>query len=98
MTQEENIDIRTTRKILVQIFFNLIQYHNEEWVKSNINLLLEIANCNEDSLKETYSSSKIFPNQLNQLKSVSDLKRDIEIMPEIKILYNKRLQYNKSYY
>src|SRR5690606_13809408 len=71
------------------IFFNLLQYHNEEWVKSNIALLLEIVNCNEDSLKEVYSISKVYPNQLNQLKSSSELKRDIEIMPEIKILYNK---------
>ncbi len=87
--KEENIDIRSSRKILVQIFFNLLQYHNKDWVKENIELLLEIANCNEDSLKEVYSTSKIYPNQINQLKSVSDLKRDIEIFPEIKDLYNK---------
>lgn len=87
--QEENLDIRSSRKILVQIFFNLIQYHNENWVKENINLLLEIANCNEDSLKEVYLASKIYPNQINQLKSISELKRDLEIIPEIKGLYNK---------
>ncbi|AIY12089.1 sacsin N-terminal ATP-binding-like domain-containing protein [Cellulophaga baltica] len=87
--QEENLDIRSARKILVQIFFNLLQHHNEEWVKSNIDLLLEIANSYEDSFKEVYSTSKIYPNQLNKLKGVSELKRDIEIMPEIKILYNK---------
>jgi len=87
--QEENLDIRSTRKILSQIYFNLIQHHNEDWVISNIELLLEIANCNEDSLKEVYSTSKIYPNQLNQLKSNSELKRDIDIMSEIKILYNK---------
>lgn len=87
--QEENLDIRSSRKILVQIFFNLLQYHNEDWVKENIELLLEIANCNEDSLKEVYSTSKIYPNQINQLKSISDLKRDVEIIPEIKTLYNK---------
>lgn len=87
--QEENLDIRSSRKILVQIFFNLLQYHNEDWVKENIELLLEIANCNEDSLKEVFSTSKIYPNQINQLKGASDLKRDIEIIPEIKNLYNK---------
>lgn len=87
--QEENLDIRSTRKILVQIFFNLLQHHNEDWVESNIGLLLEIANCNEDSLKEVYSTSKIYPNQLNQLKSNSELKRDIDIIPEIKDLYNR---------
>jgi hypothetical protein len=87
--QEENLDIRSARKILVQVFFNLFQYHNEEWVKSNIDLLLEIANCNEDSLKEVYATSKIYPNQLYQLKSNSELKRDIDIITEIKDLYNK---------
>lgn len=87
--QDENLDIRSARKILVQIFFNLLQHHNEDWIKSNIALLLEIANCNEDSLKEVYSISKIYPNQLNQLKSNNELKRDIDIIPEIKDLYNK---------
>lgn len=87
--QDENLDIRSSRKILVQIFFNLLQHHNEDWVKENIKLLLEIANCNEDSLKEVYLASKIYPNQINQLKSISELKRDIEIIPDIKDLYNK---------
>lgn len=87
--QEENLDLRSARKILVQIFFNLLQHHNEDWVKSNIALLLEIANCNEDSLKEVYSTSKIYPNQLNQLRNTSELKRDNDIIPAIKDLYNK---------
>jgi hypothetical protein len=88
-SQEDNLDIRSARKIFVQIFFNLLQYHNEEWVKLNLELLYEIANCYEDSFKEVYSISKIYPNQLNQLKSNSELKRDIDIIPEIIDLYNK---------
>ncbi len=91
--QEENLDIRSVRKILVQIFFNLLQYHNEDWVKSNLALLREIANCNEDSLKEVYSTSKIYPNQINELKSNNELKRDIDIASEIKDLYNKVTKY-----
>lgn len=87
--QEENLDIRSSRKILVQIFFNLLQHHNEDWVKENIELLFEIANCNEDSLKDVYSTSKIYPNQINQLKSITELFQDREIIPEIKDLYNK---------
>lgn len=86
--QEENIDIRSTRKILAQVFFNLLQFHNEDWVKRNIELLLKIANCNEDSLKEVYLSAKIFPNQINQLWSVNNLKRDLDVLTEIKDLYN----------
>lgn len=87
--QDENIDIRSTRKILVQTFFNLLKYHNEIWVGDNIDLLFQIANCNEDSLKEVFTVSKIYPNQINQLKSINELKRDLDIMFEIKELYNK---------
>lgn len=87
--QEDNLDIRSARKILVQVFFNLLQHHNDEWVQQNIPLLLDIANCNEDSLKEVYATSKIYPNQINQLKCITELKRDIDVLLEIKELYNK---------
>ncbi|MBK8953373.1 MAG: hypothetical protein IPM85_15030, partial [Chitinophagaceae bacterium] len=87
--QEDNLDIRSARKILVQVFFNLLQHQNGEWVKLNVQLLLDIAHCNEDSLKEVYATSRIFPNQINQLKSVTELKRDIDVWSEIKELYNK---------
>lgn len=87
--QEENLDIRSARKILVQVFFNLLQHHNEDWVSKNIELLIEIANCNEDSLKEVYATSRIYPNQINQLKIITELKRDIDVLLEIKELYNK---------
>jgi len=87
--QEDNLDIRSARKILAQLFCNLLQFHNSVWVEKNIQFLLDIAYCNEDSLKEVFSNSKIFPNQINQLKSVNDLKRDVEVLTEIKDLYNK---------
>ncbi|CEN53154.1 sacsin N-terminal ATP-binding-like domain-containing protein [Capnocytophaga canis] len=85
----ENLDIRSAMRILVQIFFNLLQCHNEDWVKNNIELLLEIAKCNEDSFKDVYSNSKIYPNQLNQLKCISELKKEDNINSEIKDLYKK---------
>ncbi|MFV8343591.1 sacsin N-terminal ATP-binding-like domain-containing protein [Flavobacterium sp. XS2P39] len=87
--QEENLDIRSARKILVKVFFNLLQLHDDEWVKDNILLLLEIANCYEDSLKEVYLVSKIYPNQVNKLKSINDLKKDLNVSEEIKDLFNK---------
>jgi len=71
------------------VFFNLLRHHNDEWVKKNIQFLLDIASCNEDSIKDVYATSKIYPNQINQLKSVTELKRDIDIWTEIKELYNK---------
>jgi hypothetical protein len=91
--QEDNLDIRSARKILVQIFFNLLEHHNLKWVEENIQFLMDIANCNEDSLKEVYSTSKIYPNQINQLKRITELKRDIDIIPEIIILYNNVAKY-----
>lgn len=87
--QEDNLDIRSSRKLLVKIFFNLLEHHNDDWVSENISLLFEIASCNEDSLKEVYLSSKIFPNQLNVLKSINNLKRDCDVQDEIKNLYDK---------
>ena len=86
---EDNLDIRSSRKLLVKIFFNLLEHHNDGWVSENISLLYEIASCNEDSLKEVYLSSKIFPNQLNELKSINNLKRDCDVQDEIKNLYDK---------
>lgn len=85
--QDENLDIRSSRRLLCQTFFNLLEYHKTEWVQQNIPLLEEISNCNEDSLKDVYASSKIYPNQLNQLRIVTDLKRDIGVKDEIKTLY-----------
>lgn len=88
-SQDENLDIRSARKILVQIFFNLLRCHNQGWVRSNIYLLHEIASCNEDSLKEVFAASNVYPNQLFQLRSVNDLKRDLNILPDIKKLYDR---------
>lgn len=87
--QEDNLDTRSVRKILVQIFFNIIELHSDQWISNNIELLFEIANCNEDSLKDVFANSKIYPNQNNQLKSIGNLKRDIDVLEKIKDLYLK---------
>lgn len=85
---DENLDVRSTRKILVKLFFNLLSNHNRNWVQENLGLLKEIAHCYEDSLKEVYADSNIYPNQINELKKASELKRDNKILEEIKNLYN----------
>lgn len=86
---DENLETRASRKILVKIFFNLLSKHNEDWVKANIRFLTDIANCQEDSLKEVYSDSRIFPNQVYELREIKELKRDVEVLEEIKDLYDK---------
>jgi len=88
-TIEENLETRATRKILVKIYFNLLSQHNEDWVEENIALLMNVAMCFEDSLKEVYADSSIYPNQIHQLKEAKELKQDVDILEEIKDLYNK---------
>lgn len=87
--QEDNLDVRSSRKVLIKMFFNLLELHNEGWVNENISLLFDIAGCNEDSFKDVYLDSKIYPNQANQLKEITYLKRDIDLADEIKDLYDK---------
>jgi hypothetical protein len=66
-----------------------LSQHNEDWVEENIALLMNVAMCFEDSLKEVYADSSIYPNQIHQLKEAKELKQDVDILEEIKDLYNK---------
>ncbi|MBY8961803.1 hypothetical protein KJK34_03455 [Flavobacterium sp. D11R37] len=86
---EEGLNIRTARKILVQIFFNLLELHKKDWVAENIGLLYEIGNYNDDSLKEAYMDAAIYPSQTNELRQVIDLKRDIDGDWDMVELYNR---------
>lgn len=86
---DEHLEIRSSRNVLVKIFFNLLALHNEEWVQKNINYLYDIASSFEDSLKDAYLNAKIYPNQLNQLKGLNELKKDIDVEEEIRVLYDK---------
>lgn len=84
---EENLDSRSSRKILVSIFFNTLELQPKEWVEENIQLLKNVAECYEDSIKEVFDKSNIYPNQLYNLKNIKDLKRDINISEELKGFY-----------
>jgi len=75
--KEDDIDQRQAQKNLVKVFFNTLTCHTQAWVRNHIELLLEIALCNEDRYKEVYSTSKIYPNQLFILCSQTELKRAI---------------------
>ncbi|MEQ6118025.1 DUF3883 domain-containing protein [Reichenbachiella sp. MALMAid0571] len=83
----ENIEYRSTRKVLIKIFFNLIALHNNNWVKDNTTFLSDLCSLYDDSYKEVYKESKIYPNQLFELHLAEDLKRDIGVTSEIKQFY-----------
>lgn len=87
--QDKNIELRSSRKIFVQIFLNLLSFHTQEWVNANLALLYEIATYNEDSYKDIYASAAIFPNQIDQLKPANELLRDNNLDPDIVALYNR---------
>lgn len=84
---DEKIEIRTIRKSLVKIFFNLIALHNAEWVADNTNLLLIIHSLYDDSYKDIYKESRIYPNQVYELHFSENLKRDDNVKDDIKELY-----------
>lgn len=89
--EEQDVDIRTSRKILINIFLNVIEIKNVQWVEENLNLLFDILDCKEDSYKEIIENASIYPNQLNQLKLRTELKRDNGISPEIKDYYKRAI-------
>lgn len=84
---DEKIEIRTIRKSLVKIFFNLIALHNAEWVADNADFLLIIHSLYDDSYKDIYKESRIYPNQVHELHFSENLKRDDNVKDDIKELY-----------
>lgn len=87
--ETEEIDNRVIRKTLIQMFFNLISLHENSWVENNLELLANICSLEEDSYKELYKSSNLFPNQLFELLKLEDVKRDCGVWEDIKDIYLK---------
>lgn len=87
--KDDDLDVRQAQKKLVKVFFNTLLLHVDQWVEKNIDLLYDIATHNEDRYKEVYLTSKIYPNQLNRLNYLSDLKKAINLNDKIVDLYNR---------
>ncbi|MCS3532848.1 sacsin N-terminal ATP-binding-like domain-containing protein [Chryseobacterium sp. JUb7] len=85
--ESENIEYRSTRKNLIKVFFNLVALHNNEWVQKNQKLLFDLCSLNDDSYKDIYKESKIYPNQLFELHLLEVLKRDLGVKESIKKIY-----------
>lgn len=87
--ENENIENRSVRKGLVQIFFNLLSLHTPEWVEGNLSLLAQICGLYDDSYKEAYKEAKIYPDQIFELHRIDNIKRDRGIYEDIKEIYFK---------
>lgn len=85
----ENIENRAIRKVLVKMFCNLIALHNNDWVEQNLDFLFELCSLKDDSYKEVYKESKIYPNQIFELHLSEFLKRDVDVTEEIKEYFLK---------
>lgn len=87
--REEDIDVRPAQKNVAKVFFNTLAMHNSDWVRRHIQLFYDIALSNEDRFKEIYATSKLYPNQQNQLCLLSELKKGLNLEQYIIELYNK---------
>jgi hypothetical protein len=87
--ENEKIEYRSIRKVLVKIFLNTLSLHNNIWVENNLELLNQICSLNDDSYKDVYKESKIYPNQIFELHLSESLKRDMGVKKDIKEFYLK---------
>lgn len=87
--ENEKIEYRSIRKVLVKIFLNTLSLHNNIWVENNLELLNQICSLNDDSYKEVFKESKIYPNQIFELHLSENLKRDLGVKKDIKEIYLK---------
>ncbi|MBD0779298.1 DUF3883 domain-containing protein [Maribacter sp. ANRC-HE7] len=83
----ENVEYRSIRKVLIKLFCNLVSLHNNSWVESNTEFLYQLCYLYDDSYKEVFKESKIYPNQLFELHLSDDLKRDKGVTTDIKRFY-----------
>lgn len=85
----ENVEFRSIRKVLIKIFCNLIALHNNDWVKNNTHFIHKLCSLNDDSYKDVFKESKIYPNQLFELHLAENLKRDLGVEEYIKDIYQE---------
>lgn len=94
--EKENIDIRKGQNDLFKVFLNDISDKDAEWTKENLEELatvLKEAFKNAD-VKKIFLRYDVYPNQLNELKSISNLYRDNKIPEFVKDLYDSIVEPN----
>lgn len=85
----EKVELRSIRKVLFEIFFNLISMHNNKWVEENISFIHDIHKTYDDSNKDIFKVSNIYPNQLFELRLSESLKRDNGVSEDIKRIFKE---------
>ena len=86
---KEKVELRSIRKVLFEIFFNLISTHKNEWVEENISFIYDIHKKHDDSNKDVFKVSYVYPNQLYELCLAESLKRDNNVSEDIKKIYQE---------
>jgi hypothetical protein len=96
----EKVELRAIRKVLFRIFSNTVSCHNSVWVESSLEYLYKIHETYDDSNKDIFKESYLYPNQLFELCQSDSLKRDIDVNSEIKQFYyevtNEDINYKLS--
>jgi len=92
--REDELDIRTPQKRLIQLFLNDLGLKTPEWVSENFTFLQEVLSLGMvyKDWEAMFLSAKIFPNQLNELNVQSDLAIDDNIPEELKDYFDTILE------
>lgn len=94
--EKDNIDIRKGQNDLFKVFLNDISDKDVEWTKEKLEELATVLKeaFNYADVKKIFLRYDVYPNQLYELKSVSNLYKDNEIPEFVKNLYDSIVEPN----
>ena len=94
---EENIDIRKGQNDLFKVFLNDVSDKDAEWTKEYLETLSKILKkaFNYADVKKIFLRYDVYPNQLHELKGITNLYRDNKIPEFVKDLYDNIVETNK---
>lgn len=88
--EKDIIDIRKGQNDLFKLFLNDISVKDSEWTKENLEKLVTVLReaFNYADIKKIFLRYDVYPNQLHELKGISNLYRDNKVPDFIKDLYD----------
>lgn len=88
---EDNIDIRKGQNDLFNVFLNDISDKDAEWIKENLEQLAKVLKeaFSYADVKKIFLRYDVYPNQLHELKDITNLYRNNKIPEFVKDLYDK---------
>ncbi|OMP77068.1 DUF3883 domain-containing protein [[Flexibacter] sp. ATCC 35208] len=95
---DDEIDVRTVQKRLVSALLNDISASDSKWVADEVAYLQELfsVGAKYEAYEDYFKTSKVFPNQLNELAVQNTLRTDAGIPSEIKDMYGDVVSPNPS--